>query len=111
MKVVHKFSLPVNGAETALELKAGYTIVHSEYVLVEKAVFIWVEEPLAASIPKVKANLKVVKSGDPVKSDAQHISTAVDTLAPEAYHIYYLSQQEVLEVEGLSRESREVEAA
>jgi hypothetical protein len=54
MKAIHKYELKTDGAETELNLKQDFRIVHAEYVLVDKAVYIWVEEPLAAkSLPGV----------------------------------------------------------
>lgn len=88
MKAIHKYQLNSDGSETQLSLKEGFKIVHAEFVLVEKAVFVWVEEPLAAKIPTIEVPLTVVRSGEPLSKDFQHVSTAVDALAPEAYHIF-----------------------
>ena len=88
MKAIHKYRLNTDGSETELNLKENHRIVHAEYVLVEKAVFIWVEEPLAAKIPTRPVGFLVAHSGDPLSSDFDHVATAVDSLAPEAYHIF-----------------------
>ncbi|KZZ49730.1 hypothetical protein A3758_12730 [Oleiphilus sp. HI0118] len=88
MKAIHKYQLNTDGSETALNLKENYRIAHAEYVLVEKAVFVWVEEPLAAKIPTREVEFLVARSGDPLSSEFDHVATAVDSLAPEAYHIF-----------------------
>jgi hypothetical protein len=88
MKVIHKYPLVDDGKAISLSLKHGFRIVHAEYVLVEKAVFIWVEEPLAAKISEQEVSFVVVRSGEPVNKQFQHVATAVDLLAPEAYHIF-----------------------
>ena len=82
MKVIHKFKLASNGSSTELKLKHGYKIVHSEYVLVEKAVYIWVEQTLAITVKDKDVVFQVVRSGDPVVDDLVHVATAVDGIAP-----------------------------
>ena len=88
MKVIHKYQLNTDGSPTELTLKESYRIVHAEYVLVDKAVFVWVEEPLAAKIPFTSVEFQVARSGEPLSSSFEHVATAVDLLAPEAYHIF-----------------------
>lgn len=89
MKAIHKYQLNIDGSETELSLKQNFRIVHSEYVLVDKAVYVWVEEPLAAKIPVEQVRFLVVRSGEPLSASYDHVATAVDLLAPEAYHIFY----------------------
>lgn len=88
MKVIHKFKLANDGSVTGLKLKHGYKIVHSEYVLVDKAVCIWVEQTLAVDVRDMEVIFVVARSGDPIPDDLLHIASAVDGLAPEAYHIF-----------------------
>jgi hypothetical protein len=95
MKVIHKYPLVVDGNEVSLSLKRGFRIVHAEYVLVEKAVFVWVEEQLAAKIPQEEVSFVVVRSGEPVNKHFQHVATAVDLLAPEAYHIFHKCEDDL----------------
>lgn len=89
MKAIHKYQLKIDGSETELNLKQNFRIVHAEYVLVDKAVYIWVEEPLAAKIPVEQVEFFVARSGEPLSASYDHVATAVDLLAPEAYHIFH----------------------
>lgn len=93
MKAIHKYQLNTDGSPTELKLKENYRIVHAEYVLVDKAVFVWVEEPLAAKICLRAVEFQVARSGDPLSSSYEHVATAVDLLAPEAYHIFFKRQE------------------
>jgi hypothetical protein len=93
MKAIHKYELKTDGAETELNLKQDFRIVHAEYVLVDKAVYVWVEEPLAAKIRSETVEFLVARSGEPLSGQYDHVATAVDLLAPEAYHIF-LKQKE-----------------
>jgi hypothetical protein len=95
MKVIHKFKLAVDGSKTELKLKHGYKIAHTEYVLVEKAVCIWVEQTLAINVRDMEVIFKVARSGDPIPDNLVHIATAVDGLAPEAYHILKESHSDI----------------
>jgi len=88
MKVVHKFKLDSDGSTTHIKLKKGYKIVHSEYVLVEKSVCIWIEQTLSVKTEEMEVPFIVVKSGDPIPDNFKHIASAVDGLTPEAYHIF-----------------------
>ena len=88
MKVIHKFRLETDGQQVSLSLKQGYKIVHSEYVLVDKSVFIWVEQTLDVEVPTVNVTLKVINSGDPVPDRLNHVMSVVDSFTPEAYHIF-----------------------
>lgn len=93
MKVIHKFRLANDVAETTLSLKQGYKIVHSEYVLVDKSIYIWVEQPLDVNVLETDVEFKVVKSGEPLPKHLQHVASVVDSFAPEAYHIFEQPQQ------------------
>ncbi len=87
MKVIHKYKLSSEGKTTELKLKKGYRIVHSEFVLVEKAVFIWVEQTLAVDVKNIDVVFNVVRSGDPIPDNLIYVASAVDSYAPEAYHV------------------------
>jgi hypothetical protein len=71
-----------------LSLKEGFRIVHSEYVLVDKSIYLWVEQTLDVDVPDKKLQFKVVKSGEPLPDRLQYVSSVVDNFAPEAYHIF-----------------------
>ncbi len=90
MKAIHKYRLSHEKKPVELSLREGYRFVRSEYLPTEKAVFIWVEEPLSPSIPECKREFRVVLSGEPVPEDYLHLDTALDTFGPEAYHVFQL---------------------
>lgn len=92
MKVIHKFRLETAVQQVSLNLKQGYKIVHSEYVLVDKSVFIWVEQTLDVEVASESVTLKVVQSGDPVPDRLKHVMSVVDGFTPEAYHIFEIPE-------------------
>lgn len=95
MRVIHKFKLAVDGSATELKLKHGFKIVHCEYVIVDKAVCIWVEQTLSPSVREMDVVYRVVKPGDPIADDLAHVASAVDSLAPEAYHIFQQTEPDI----------------
>ncbi|WP_020406148.1 DUF7352 domain-containing protein [Hahella ganghwensis] len=88
MKTVHKYRLQSDAAINTLNLREGYRIVRSEYLITEKAVFIWVEEPLSVSVPVVATEFVVILTGEPVPMNYVYRDTALDTFGPEAFHVY-----------------------
>ena len=94
MKAIRKYKLSTEKTDTSLNLKWGYRFVHTEYVTVDKALYLWVEEPLSAEAQSVSVKIKVAKSGDPLPDSCRHIATAVDSFAPEAYHVFFDSSLE-----------------
>ncbi|MCX4029649.1 hypothetical protein H0A36_13190 [Endozoicomonas sp. SM1973] len=92
MKTIHKY--PLQEGINTLTLKQGFRIVRSEYLLIEKAVYLWIEEPLAVATPECSCQFKVVKTGEPIPENYVYLDTALDTLGPEAYHVYQLPAQE-----------------
>lgn len=95
MKAVIKFKLALDQAAIALELRRGAKVIRTEYVITDKSVYMWVEEPLSIEIPKETRRFRVVRSGQPVPLQYAHCGSALDTFTPEAYHVY-----EVIEAVG-----------
>ncbi|MBK8969975.1 MAG: hypothetical protein IPM37_00875 [Hahellaceae bacterium] len=104
MKTIHKYRLQCGGAINTLKLREGYRFVRSEYLVTEKAVFIWVEEPLAVTLPTQTLQLKVVGTGEPVPVAYRYLDTALDPFGPEAYHVYEVMESSIAtqETEGPS---------
>lgn len=92
MKTIHKYRLQGAGAINSLKLREGFRLVRSEYLVTEKAVFIWVEEPLSVTLPERTVKLKVVATGEPVPLAYQYHDTALDPFGPEAYHVYEVAE-------------------
>ncbi|MDE1465690.1 DUF7352 domain-containing protein [Spartinivicinus poritis] len=88
MKTIHKYLLE-DGMNT-LTLKQGYRIVRSEYLLVEKAVYLWIEESLAITTPESSCQFKVVKTNAPIPENYKYLDTALDPIEAEAYHVYQI---------------------
>lgn len=88
MKTIHKFRLEDRKEPTTLVLKQGYRVVRCEYVVPQKGVYLWVEQPLNVTIPDVERQFMVAFSGDPVPVAYQYLDTAIDPFGPEAYHVF-----------------------
>ena len=63
-------------------------MLKTDFIVAEKAVFIWVEHPLSVTVPEVSVYFRVVHSGDPIPMEYVHAGTALDEFTPEAYHVY-----------------------
>jgi hypothetical protein len=90
MKTIHKFRIESGKEPTALTLREGFRVVRCEYILSEKSVYIWVEQPLNVSTPTVEKRFRVAMSGEPVPDDFSYAGTALDPFGPEAYHVFEL---------------------
>jgi hypothetical protein len=91
MKTIHKFRLTSDRQPNILTLREGYRVVRCEYVVLSKAVFLWVEQPLSVGIPTVECTFQVAYSGDPLPAHFEYVDTALDPFAPEAYHVFDIS--------------------
>lgn len=92
MKAIYKYRLDASDSLTTLQLREGFRIVRFEYLVSEKGLFMWAEEPLRADIPYVKANFKVAMTGKPVAMDYEYLDTALDPFGPEAYHLFQVER-------------------
>lgn len=88
MKTIHKFRLDSDKEPNLLKLRPGYRVVRCEYVVPQKAVYLWVEQPLRADLPELERQFLVTFSGDPVPSAYEYVDTALDPFGPEAYHVF-----------------------
>ena len=88
MKTILKYRLDASGKDNSLSLTEGFRVVRTEYIPAEKRVYMWVEVPLKAGTPEFRVNFRVVPSGQPIGDDYQYVGTALDTLDPEAYHVF-----------------------
>lgn len=92
MKTIHKFRLECGKTANRLKLRQGARVVRCEYVVPEKGVFLWVEQPLNPAAPIEHRQFVVTASGDPVPSRYQYLDTALDPFGPEAYHLFEVPQ-------------------
>ncbi|MGC8120542.1 DUF7352 domain-containing protein [Marinobacter sp. VGCF2001] len=88
MKTIHKFKLEPGKEPTTLTLREGYKVVRSEYLVPQKAVFLWVQQPLNVTTPTVERQFRVAMSGEPVPDRFEYLDTALDPFGPEAYHVF-----------------------
>jgi len=93
MKTIHKFRVHSGQEATRLRLKEGFRVVRSEYIVSDKAVYLWVEQPLGAGIPESERYFRVVFSGQPIPDDYEYIDTALDPFGPEAFHVYEIPSE------------------
>ena len=93
MKTIHKFRLNSDKRPNVLTLKQGYRVVRSEYVVADKAVYLWVEQPLSVEVPSVRRTFQVAYSGDALPASFEYVDTALDPFGPEAYHVYEVREE------------------
>ncbi|WP_166260447.1 DUF7352 domain-containing protein [Marinobacter salicampi] len=88
MKTIHKFRIESGKEATVLSLKEGHRVVRCEYLVPQKSVFVWVEQPLSIGIPTVERYFRVAFSGEPVPDSYRYLDTALDPFGPEAFHVF-----------------------
>ncbi|MGM0570641.1 hypothetical protein [Marinobacter sp.] len=88
MKTIHKFRIDMSREPTRLTLKQGFRVVRCEYLVPDKGVYLWVEQPLNVTTPTVERQFAVAFSGDPVPDSFSYLDTALDPFGPEAYHVF-----------------------
>lgn len=94
MKTIHKFRLDTGNQPTRLTLREGFRVVRCEYLVAQKAVFLWVQQPLNVTIPTVERQFRVAMSGEPVPDSYEYLGTALDPFGPEAYHVFEVTAGE-----------------
>jgi hypothetical protein len=98
MKTVHKYVIPYGADGLLLKLTSGYRLLKSEYQLFGKSVCCWVEVPTDPRLAKQSVHLRLFSSGDGIPRDYVYVDTAINSMEPEAWHLYELrvvEQQEV----------------
>ena len=88
MKTVHKHVIPASPAGLELHLPQGYRVLKAEYLLVTKQVCCWIEVPTDPRLPREAVQLRLFRSGDGIALAYEYVDTAIDALAPEAWHLY-----------------------
>lgn len=88
MKTIHKFRLETGKEPTTLSLHDGYRVVRCEYMVPDKSVYIWVEQPLRVGAETREHHFRLAFSGEPVPDSYEYRGTALDTFGPEAYHVF-----------------------
>ncbi len=88
MKTIHKFRLDSGKEPTSLSLHDGYRVVRCEYIVPDKSVYLWVEQPLRVGAHTSEHLFRVAFSGEPVPDSYEYRGTALDPFGPEAYHVF-----------------------
>ena len=88
MRTVHKFQIPVNGETCPVELPAERKLLHVDFIVPARSIFVLFE--VAADIMAVKqpASFRVYMTGDGIPDNASYLGTAIDQYQAEAYHLY-----------------------
>ncbi|MAL97477.1 MAG: hypothetical protein CL583_03410 [Alteromonadaceae bacterium] len=111
MKTIHKYRLEAYQGLNNLRLRDGFRIVRTEYLVTEKAVFLWVEEPLRADVASQQYNFRVALSGEPVPEHYCYRGTALDPFGAEAYHVFEVMEQRRENMAGGRREMEQLRRA
>ncbi|MBW4936376.1 DUF7352 domain-containing protein [Marinobacter sp. F4206] len=90
MKTIHKFRLEPGKEPTTLPLREGSRVVRCEYLVPDKSVYLWVEQPLSIGARTLERQFRVAFSGEPVPDNYVYLDTALDPFGPEAYHVFEL---------------------
>jgi hypothetical protein len=105
MKTIRPYRIEESDKSTALTLKTGYTIVRSEYLVPEKSVYLWIEEPLKVDIPLKHVKFRIAQSRIPVPDEYQYRATALNMFNSDAYHIFEIPEEDPIELQDRSVES------
>lgn len=105
MKTIHKFRIEPGKKPTNLSLCQGFRVVRCEYLVPDKAVFLWVEQSLTIGTPTVQRQFRVAFSGEPVPNAYEYLDTALDPFGPEAYHVFAVPRSEEEPERDLTGES------
>lgn len=93
MKTVHKHVIPTGPDGLELQLPQGFRLLKAEYLLVSKQVCCWIEVPTDPRLPVSALQLRLFRSGDGIPAAYTYVDTAIDALAPEAWHLYARQQE------------------
>jgi len=94
MKTMHKHRLEISSEAQQLKLSAEGVVREVAYIQQERALYLWAEVPAGSVIDanQVERSFKVFSTGDGIPDHAVYIGTAHDVMAPEAFHVYELTE-------------------
>lgn len=90
MKTIHKHVIPFGSDGLILNLAQGYRLLKAEYLPYSKVVSCWLEVPTDPRLPKEQVELRLFNTGDGIPKVYEYVDTAVNSLDPEAWHLYQL---------------------
>lgn len=90
MRTIHKFEVAISKETQTIELPENSNIIHVEYLMPRRAIFMWAEVPADLNAPKTPRQFRVFYTGDGIPNNASYLGTTIDQYLPEAYHVYEL---------------------
>jgi len=88
MKTIHKHKLLIDKEWHTLDLPLVARILYVEYLVHERAVFMWAEVQADMNAETQPRRFRVFCTGDGVPDSAEYVGTTIDQYLPEAYHVY-----------------------
>ncbi|AUM14995.1 DUF7352 domain-containing protein [Ketobacter alkanivorans] len=90
MRTIHKFEVPISKETQTIDLPEKATIVHVEYLMPRRTIYMWAEVPADMTAPKSPRQFRVFLTGDGIPNNASYLGSTIDQYLPEAYHVYEL---------------------
>ncbi len=92
MKTIHKHHLDIASDVQEIRLPENGKVLRVDYSQKEDEICMWVEVDADTVIdtPREVRRFKVFNTGNGIPDNARYISTTLDHLKPEAYHVYEL---------------------
>lgn len=88
MRTIHKFEVAITKEAQVIELPENANIIHVEYLISKRAIYMWVEVPADMMAPKQAREFRVFLTGDGIPSNASYLGTTIDQHLSEVYHVY-----------------------
>lgn len=88
MRTIHKFEVVISKEAHIIELPESSNIIHIEFLVSKRAIYMWAEVPADMMAPKQPREFRVFLTGDGIPSNAKHLGTTIDQHVSEVYHVY-----------------------
>ncbi|MCK0537726.1 DUF7352 domain-containing protein [Alcanivorax quisquiliarum] len=94
MKTIHKHRLKVGDEPQKIKLSPEGVIRQVAYSPHDQHLYLWAEVPAGSLIENSKTErcFRVFMTGDGIPDHAVFVGTALDSLRPESYHIFELTE-------------------
>ncbi|MAR91415.1 MAG: hypothetical protein SV765_08760 [Pseudomonadota bacterium] len=90
MRTIHKFEVAISKEIQTIDLPENANIIHVEYLMPKRTIYMWVEVPADMTAPKSPRQFRVFLTGDGIPDNAHYLGSTIDQYLPEAYHVYEL---------------------
>ena len=88
MRTIHKFKVEISKEPQIIEIPEPSTILHIEYLMPKRAIYMWIEVPADLTVPKEARTFHVFLTGDGIPDNAKYLGSTIDQYLPEACHVY-----------------------